>query len=95
LGNALTAETVFPSLVLLESLTWPVLWLPSIIGGSVEAVVSVKRLNEFLRRPELKLEEREADKPGEEYALEMKDAILRHHPIDKGLTSSLLSFCNF
>lgn len=54
-GHTLTAALVFPSLVLLENLTWPVLWLPAVISRATEAAVSLQRLNVFLRKDELPL----------------------------------------
>jgi len=58
MGGRLSAAVVFPSLVLFQNLTWPILVLPDIVSRTSEAIVSLRRLNEFLRRPEVPVQPR-------------------------------------
>ena len=49
----LTSEKAFVALSLFNILRFPLIMLPFVVSGTVEASVSVKRLREFLKKPEL------------------------------------------
>eukprot|EP00820_Chromera_velia_P015173 Cvel_25155.t1-p1 / transcript=Cvel_25155.t1 / gene=Cvel_25155 / organism=Chromera_velia_CCMP2878 / gene_product=ABC transporter C family member 8, putative / transcript_product=ABC transporter C family member 8, putative / location=Cvel_scaffold2813:14284-22983(+) / protein_length=791 / sequence_SO=supercontig / SO=protein_coding / is_pseudo=false len=51
-GNELTAEKVFPALVLFNILRFPMAMLPFLINNTLEAAVSIKRLQDFFASPE-------------------------------------------
>jgi len=53
LGNTLNAEIIFPALVLLGQLTWPIILMPEAFSRGSEFLISVRRLNAFFRREEL------------------------------------------
>eukprot|EP00762_Andalucia_godoyi_P000617 ANDGO_05406.mRNA.1 ABC transporter C family member 2 len=52
-GNELTADIVFPALVLFNILRFPLMMLPMVIAGLAEAKVSVSRIGKFLQASEL------------------------------------------
>eukprot|EP01130_Rhizamoeba_saxonica_P010479 TRINITY_DN4290_c0_g2_i1.p1 TRINITY_DN4290_c0_g2~~TRINITY_DN4290_c0_g2_i1.p1 ORF type:complete len:1213 (-),score=271.96 TRINITY_DN4290_c0_g2_i1:21-3659(-) len=53
LGNNLTAEVIFPCIVVFRWVTWPVLLMPEIASSLSQAFVSLKRVNKFLRKEEI------------------------------------------
>jgi ATP-binding cassette subfamily C (CFTR/MRP) protein 10 len=51
LGNKLTPEVAFPSLLLFQSLIFPLTMLPMILSNAISLSVALKRLDRFMQVP--------------------------------------------
>ena len=71
--NSLDAETTFVSLSYFEILRFPMSVLPMMISSLVQAYVSLKRINNFLRLEELDTESVEETPASSPYALSITD----------------------
>ena len=85
LGNNLTAAKVFTAVALFAMLTGPLNAFPWVLNGLIEAMVSIKRLEQFLSLPEFNPElyftkkyEMPEDEPDTDNDVQMRDCVFTH-----------------
>lgn len=71
MGYELTAEVVFPTIVLFNLLRLPLILLPMVVSMSVDGSVSIRRLQKFLLADELDF--LPATREGAEWGVEVRD----------------------